>query len=101
MLLLKMNTMEFEFERHLGHMVSYQGMQSQLPEFLAGINSMIFVQDDCLAKPDFSSEHQNWIIFGQNMIISSHLLITNQLEFDSGLLIKLKTKHIVEKENFP
>ena len=43
--------------------------------------------------------HENWIIFGQNIIISSHSLITNQLQFDSGLFIKLKGRHIVEKEN--
>ena len=36
MLLFKMYTLEFEFDRHLKHMVSYQGMQSGLPVFLVG-----------------------------------------------------------------
>ena len=36
MLLFKMYTLEFEFDRHLKHMVSYQRMQSELPMFLLG-----------------------------------------------------------------
>ena len=36
MLLFKMFTLEFEFNRHLELMVSYQGMQSGLPVFLVG-----------------------------------------------------------------
>ena len=36
MLLFKTNTLEFEFDRYLEHMVSYQGMQSGLAVFLAG-----------------------------------------------------------------
>ena len=34
MLLFKMYTLEFKFDRHLEHMGSYQGMQSRLPLFL-------------------------------------------------------------------
>ena len=36
MLLHKMYTLEFEFDRHLDHMVSYRGKQSGLPVFLVG-----------------------------------------------------------------
>ena len=36
LLLFKTYTLEFEFDRHLEHMVSYQGMQSGLPVFLVG-----------------------------------------------------------------
>ena len=41
----------------------------------------IFKQNDCFRK----------VISGQNMIISPHLLIINQLYFDSDIFIKLKT----------
>ena len=55
MLLFKMYTLKFEFDRHLEHMVSYQGMQSGLPVFLvAEFGALeIFVQNDWLEKPDF------------------------------------------------
>ena len=36
MLLFQTYTLEFEFDRHLEHMVSYQGMQSGFPVFLVG-----------------------------------------------------------------
>ena len=36
MLLFKTYTLEFEFNRHLEHMASYQGMQSGLPVLLLG-----------------------------------------------------------------
>ena len=36
MLLFKTYTLGFEFDRHLEHMVSYQGMQRGLPVFLVG-----------------------------------------------------------------
>ena len=35
-LLFETFTLEFEFDRHLKHIVSYQGMQSGLPKFLVG-----------------------------------------------------------------
>ena len=56
MFLFKTYTLEFEFDRHLEHIVSYQGMQSGLPVFLAGEFGTfeIFMKNDCLAKPDFS-----------------------------------------------
>ena len=57
MLLFKMYTLEFEFDRCLKHMVSYQGMQSGLPVCLASEFGIfeIFMQNDCsLVKPDFS-----------------------------------------------
>ena len=46
MLLFKTYTPEFEFDRFLEHMVSYQGMQSGLPVFLDGEfgTSEIFMQ---------------------------------------------------------
>ena len=96
LLLFKTFTLEFEFDRYLEHMFSYQRMQSGLPMFLVGeIGTFeIFFKTDCLEKPDFSyfsNYKQKWSIFGQNMIISSHFLITNQLYLDSGLFIKLKT----------
>ena len=56
MLLFKTYTMEFEFNRQLEHMVSHQGMQSRLPVFLVGEFGTyeIFMQNDCLERPDFS-----------------------------------------------
>ena len=36
MLLFKTYTLEFEFDRYLEHMVSYQGIQSGLPVFVVG-----------------------------------------------------------------
>ena len=69
-------------------------MQSGLPVFVVGKFGnfeIFFCKNDCLVKPDFSYfsnyKHQKWTIFGQNMIMSSCLLITYQY-FDSGLFIK-------------
>ena len=61
LLLFKKYTLGSEFDRHLEHMVSYQGMQSGLPVFLVGEFGAfeIFMQNDCLAKPDFSY-FSNW-----------------------------------------
>ena len=56
MLLFKTYTLEFEFDRHLEHMVSYQGMQSGFPCLLL-VNSALsrfFLQNDCLVRPDSS-----------------------------------------------
>ena len=55
-LLFKMYTLEFEFDRHLEHMVTYEGKQSGLPVFVAGEFGTfeIFMQNDCLVKPNFS-----------------------------------------------
>ena len=36
MLFFKTYTLEFEFDRHLEHVVRYQGIQSGLPLFLVG-----------------------------------------------------------------
>ena len=46
MLLFKSYTLGFEFDRHLEHMVSYQGMQSGLPVLLVDEfgTSQIFMQ---------------------------------------------------------
>ena len=54
--LFKTYTLEFEFDRHLKHMVSYQGTQSELSMFLVGEFGTfeIFMQNDYLEKPDFS-----------------------------------------------
>ena len=88
--LFKTYTLEFEFDKHFEHVVSYQEMQNRLPVFLAGEFSTFG-----LLKPNFSYlsnyKHQKYITFGQNMIISFFLLITNQLYLSSGLFIKLKT----------
>ena len=48
MLLFKTYTLEFEFDRHLQHMVSYQGIQSGLPRFLVEEFDTfeIFMQND-------------------------------------------------------
>ena len=56
MLLFKTYTLEFEFDRHFRHMVSYQGMQSGLLVFLVSKFGTfeIFMSNDCLEKPDFS-----------------------------------------------
>ena len=56
MLLFKTYTLVFEFNRHLEHIVSYQGMQSRFLVFLVGEFGTfeIFMQNDCFAKPDFS-----------------------------------------------
>ena len=53
MLLFKTYTVELEFDRPLEHMVSYQRMQSGIQVFLVGTFE-IFMQNDCLVKPDFS-----------------------------------------------
>ena len=55
MLLFKTYTLQFELDRHIEHMVSYQGMQSGLLVFLCGELGTfeIFMQNDCLVKPDF------------------------------------------------
>ena len=37
MLLFRTYTMDFEFDRHFEHMVSYQGLQSGLLVFLVGV----------------------------------------------------------------
>ena len=56
MLLFKMYTLGFEFERHLEQMVSYQGMQSGLPVFLVDEFGTfeILCKNYCLVKPVFS-----------------------------------------------
>ena len=56
MLFFKMYTLEFEFDRHVEHMVSYQGMQSGLPVFFVGEFGIIeiFCKNDCLVRPDSS-----------------------------------------------
>ena len=66
MLLFKTNTLEFAFGRHIEHMVSYQGMPTELPMFLARVKSALSrfsCKYDCSAKPDFSYvstwKHQN------------------------------------------
>ena len=55
-LLLKTYTLEFEFDRHLKHMDSCQGMQSGL--FVIPVGEFgtleIFMHNNCLVKPDFS-----------------------------------------------
>ena len=55
MFLFKTYTLEFEFDRHLEHIVSDQGMRSGLPVFLVGEFGAfeIFIQNDCFAKPAF------------------------------------------------
>ena len=61
MLLFKTYTLEFEFDRHLEHMVSYQGTQNGFPVFHVGELGAfeIFMQNDCFAEPEFSS-FSNW-----------------------------------------
>ena len=55
MLLYKTYTLEFEFDRHLEYMVSYEGMQSWFPMFLVGEFGAfkIIMQNDSFAKLDF------------------------------------------------
>ena len=49
--------LEFEFDRHLEHMVSYEGMQSWLPMFVVGEFRTfgIFMQNNSFVKPDFGN----------------------------------------------
>ena len=55
MFLSKTPTLEFEFDRHLEHMVNYQGMQTGLPVFLVGeFGTFEIFMQKCLGKPDFS-----------------------------------------------
>ena len=53
-------TLEFEFDRHLEHMVRHR-MQSGLYVFVVGEFGAfeIFMQNGCFAKPDFSY-FSNW-----------------------------------------
>ena len=55
MLLFKRSILEFSFDRHLEHIVSYQDAE-WLSVFLVGEFGAleIFMQNDCFAKPDFS-----------------------------------------------
>ena len=87
MLLFKTYTLEFEFDGHLEHMVSYHRMQNGLPVFVVGEFGTleIFGNNDCFLRL-YSSYFSNYNL-GQNMIIFSFLLITNQLYFDSGSFI--------------
>ena len=61
MLLFKAYTLEFEFDRHLEHMVSYQGTQSGLAVFVVGEfgNFEILCKNDCLVRP-YSSYFSNY-----------------------------------------
>ena len=56
MLLFKTYALEFEFDRHLKHMVSSQGMQSGLSVFLVGKFGTfeVFMQKRLFGRPDFS-----------------------------------------------
>ena len=49
-----MNTLKFETERHLEHMVSYQRMQSGFPVLLVGVTLVLLRISCSLAKPDIS-----------------------------------------------
>ena len=73
-------------------------MQSGLPVFFVReLGALeIFMQKDCFSKPDFSFSPTGNVknrsyLDRIYMIISSHLQIANQLYFDSGLFIKIKT----------
>ena len=62
MFLFKTSTLEFEYDRHLEHMVSYRGTQmGGVPVFVVGEFGAfeILMQNDCFAKPDFSY-FSNW-----------------------------------------
>ena len=69
MLLFKTYTLEFEFDRLLELMVSYQGTQSVLAVFLVGEFGTfeILCKSDCFVKPDFSyfsnRKHKNYISY--------------------------------------
>ena len=56
MLLFKTYMLEFEFDRHLEYMVSYQGIKMGFP-WCVFVNSGVsgfLCKNDCLVKPDFS-----------------------------------------------
>ena len=71
-------------------MFGYQGMQSGLPAFLVGeFNTFViffFAKTTVTFRicPTTNIKSRSYI-FGQNLIMSSHLLIQIQLYFDSGL----------------
>ena len=68
-------------------MVSFQGMQSGLPVFVVGEFRAfeIFIQNHCFTKPDFS-------YFPTETSKIDHIWIEyDQLYFECGLFIKLKT----------
>ena len=91
-------TLEFEFDKHISSTwLAIGECRVSFPCFLL-VNSALsrlLPKNDCLVKPNFSYffnyKNKEQIKFGQNMIISSYVLITNQLYFDSSLFIKLKT----------
>ena len=96
MLLFKTYTLEFEFERRLEQMVSYQEMQSGLPVFLVGEFGAfeIFIQIDGFQSLIFRiSQTENiknisiWIEYDHILQFANH----KQVYFDSGLFVKLKT----------
>ena len=75
-------------------MFGYQGMQSGLPAFLVGeFNTFVilfFAKTTVWQSLTFricptTNIKSRSYIFGQNLIMSSHLLIQIQLYFDSGL----------------
>ena len=99
MLLFKTYTLEFEFDRRPRHMVCYQGIQIGIPVLLVGEFGTfeIFMQECLFGKARFfiflqlqtSKIDRIWTDYDN--ILPLILLVTNQLYFDSGLFIKLKT----------
>ena len=78
----------------------YQRMQSGLPVFLVDeFGTCKIFMEACVAEPDFSSfyKHKKYVIFGENMIISSYWLITNQL-LRFWFIYKAQKVGIVKKE---
>ena len=65
MLLFKTYTLEFEFDRHLKHMISYQEMQSGFPYFLL-VNSALsrfLCKNDCRKIDHIWAEYDHILLF--------------------------------------
>ena len=77
MILFKTRTVEFEFDRYLEHMVSYQGMQSGLPMFLVGEFGTleIFMQNDCLLSLIFHMSPTTNIKINRSCTEYDHILL--------------------------
>ena len=94
MFLFKTYTMELSLTDTSSTWLAIREYRVGFSVFLVG-DSRFLCQNDCLGKPEFpyfsNCKHQEEITLEQNMIISSYLLMANQLSFTSGLFIKLKT----------
>ena len=91
-ILFKTYTLEFEVDRHIEHMVSYQGMQSGLLVFLVGDLALSrFLCKMTVLQSLIIHIFPTGNVRNRSYLDRIYLLNTNQLYFRSGLFIKLKT----------